>query len=289
MRIIADRNASIFARTTILVFLIGIGAIWAGLYFLDSKPAEGDFHFDLGKGRSLDIYCEGEFFYEPPGYVSYEITENGKTLVPERHFCGIGPQRVPSGRLEVLSTRDGETIAFRRNFNVMIMHDFKTNRSWPDEHGEVKWNDFLLAIELLQRFKREGQDLYSDLVDHYLKFYLSSPDEKFSVNQVWTVQGDQAELQLHVSDWNGGKAQLLLPREKIIVPLSEKFDWRSGWGAGWLSNHRFGVWVAGAGVHVWEFSDDGMSNELPEPLDAELVEEVKSFPAHRFEPRHFRL
>tara|TARA_E500000305_G_scaffold3796_1_gene3387 strand:- start:37676 stop:38491 length:816 start_codon:yes stop_codon:yes gene_type:complete len=271
------------------VILISVGAIWAGLSYFVSKPAEGDFHFDLGKGRSLDIYCEGEFFYEPPGYVSYQITENGKVLVPERDFCGIGPQRVPSGRLEVLSTRDGETIAFRRNFNVMIMHDFKTNRSWPDENGQVKWNDFLLAIELLQRFKQEGQDLYSDLVDHYLKFYLSSPDEKFSVNQVWVMQGDQAELQVRVSDRNEGNAQFLLPREKIIVPLTEEFDWRSGWGAGWLSNNRFGVWVTGAGVHVWEFSDDGMGTELPAPLDAELVEDVKSFPAYRFEPQSFRL
>ncbi|QDT29348.1 hypothetical protein Enr10x_47000 [Gimesia panareensis] len=269
--------------------LIPVVAMSAVLLWLVSLPRESDFHFDLGQGRALDIYCEGEFFYEPPGYVSYQITENGKVLVPERDFCGIGSQRVPSGRLEVLSTRDGETIAFRRNFNVMIMHDFKTNRSWPDENGQVKWDDFLLAIELLQRFKAEGQDLYSDLIDRYLNIYLSSPNEKLNVNQVWNAQGDQAELLVRVSDRHGGKAQLLLPREKITVPLSEEFDWHSGWGAGWLSNHRFGVWVTGAGVRVWDLSDDGMGKELPGPLDAELVEEVKSFPAHRFESQRFSL
>lgn len=288
-------NADSFRKqfNTLLIsvglFLILVGIMVLIILWLASLPKESDFHFDLGQGRSLDIYCEGEFFYEPPGYVSFQITENGSIVVPERDFSGIGPQRVPSGRLEVLSTRDGETIAFRRNFNVMIMHDFKTNRTWPDENGKVKWDDYLLANELLQRFITEGQDLYSDLIDHFLHIDLSSPDKKLVVNQVWNAQGDQAELRVRVYDYEKRESQLLLPQETITVPLSQDFDWRSGWGAGWISKNRFGVWVAGAGVRVWEFSDEGAGKELPSPLDVELVEEVKSFPAPVFESKSFTL
>ncbi|QDU16841.1 hypothetical protein CA11_46770 [Gimesia maris] len=280
MRIIADRNASIFARTTILVFLIGVGAIWAGLSFLVSKPAEGDFHFELGKGRSLDIYCEGEFFYEPPGYVSYSVRQNGKVLVPKHRFRSIGAERVPSGRVEMVMTGDGDTVAIRRNFDVIILHDFKSNRTWPRQYGEFQLNDYLLAKELLERFKSEGQELYCTAVQSYLSSYLPSPDGQRIVLQFWDKKEYHAELNVRVINQQGEILHELRGEENEIISMEDIYS-RKNWSAGWLSENRFGVWTLNGGTHIWDFKEDGTCVELPAPLDPELVTQLKEKTAPR--------
>lgn len=276
----ADSKNAIFNRANILVILFAVGAIWSGFYFLASKPAEGDFHFELGKGRSLDIYCEGAFLYDPPGYVYYSVRQNGRVLVPKHRFCSIGAERVPSGRVEMVMTQDGDTVAIRRNFNVIILHDFKTNRTWPRQFGEFQLNDYLLAKELLERFKSEGQELYCTAVQSYLSSYLPSPDGQMIVLQVWDKKEYHAELNVRVINQQGEILHELQGEKNETIPMEDIYS-RKNWSASWLSENRFGVWTMNGGAHIWDFKEDGTCVELPAPLDSELVTQLKEKTAPR--------
>jgi len=186
--------------------------------------------------------------------------------------------RVPSGRVEMVSTEDGDTIAIRRNFNVIILHDFRTNRTWPGKYGRVDWSDYLLARELLERFKQEGKELYCHAIKNYLLVYFPSPDEKYYLRQIWEEMGDRAKLKIRVFNQKEELLYELQPREEVSIPWSDKNDLRRGWRVGWLSDRQFGFWDLGEVSRIWEILDDGTCIELPEPLDAKLVEQIKSLP-----------
>ena len=218
MTVEVKKPPAVFSIKTISIFFITLGVMGAGLGLLLSIKRKSDFHFDLGNGRTLDIFCEGEIFYEPPGYISYRIMENENILVPVHPFCSIGSQRVPSGRFDVISTQDGDTVAIRRNFNVMILHDFKTGRTWPGKYGRVDWEDYLLARELLERFNQEGKELYCHAIENYLMEYFSSPDEKYLVRKIWEEQRDCAELKISVFNQKGEILYELQPRDNLSIP-----------------------------------------------------------------------
>jgi len=67
MTVKSKKKCSAFSMKTIYIYLISLGVMGAGFCLLLSLDGESDFHFDLGKGRSLDIYCEGAFFMSHPG------------------------------------------------------------------------------------------------------------------------------------------------------------------------------------------------------------------------------
>lgn len=274
------KNQILFWRVFGLT-LISLGATLAIIHWLVScvsEPRGSEFHYELGNNRSLDIICEGAFLYDPPGYVYYQIIDKGKTVVPRRRFCTIGSERVPSGRLDVVLTEDGDTIAFRQNFNVMIMHDFKTNRTWPGNYRKIGLNDYLLASELIERFKREGKELYCSAVKDYYSSFLSSPDQKYIVLQVWDRKETRAELKVQVINQEGKLLHELQAEKNNSISLEDLLS-RKNWSAGWLSDNRFGVWARDADTHIWEFKDDGSCVELPAPLDSELVDQLKEMNA----------
>lgn len=281
MRADSSRKNFILILQVFVLILISLGGTFAVFYWLVShlaKPSGDEIHFGLGNNRSLDIICEGEFLYDPPGYVYYQILDSGKTVVPLRRFCTIGSERVPSGRLDVVITEDGDTIAFRRNFNVMIMHDFKTNRTWPGNYRKIGLNDYLLARELIERFKQEGKELYCTAVKDYYASFLSSPDQKYIVLQVWDRKETRADLKVQVINQEGKLLHELQAEKNYSISMDDMLS-RQNWSAGWLSQNRFGVWTRDSDAHVWEFKDDGSCVELPGPLDSELVSQLKEMNA----------
>ncbi|QDU07772.1 hypothetical protein [Gimesia aquarii] len=133
--------------------------------------------FNLSNERSIVIYCEHEWIYEPPGYVYYDVVENGKTLVSKRVFQGVGPQHAPFEKFKMVSADDGDLVAIIFVSNVVIMHDFRTNRSWPGNY-ERRDNseDYLLAKDFIMEFKAKGKILHCDAIIRYPKKRLHSTD-----------------------------------------------------------------------------------------------------------------
>lgn len=134
--------------------------------------------FDLPNGRSVVIFCEHEWFFEPPGFVYYDVVENGKTLVSKRVFQGVGPQYAPFEKFKMVSADNESLVAITFVSDVVIMHDFRTNRSWPGNYDVRRDNseDYLLAKDLINEFKAEGKKLHCDAIIRYPQKHLHSID-----------------------------------------------------------------------------------------------------------------
>jgi len=106
--------------------------------------------FEVGPW-TVDVYAEGEFFYEPPGYIYFELKQWGWTRIPERRFMGVGPERKPSGEFGLVATDDGEIIAIVLNNQIQMIHEFSSGYTWPGPYTNVTEPQWEMAELLLPR------------------------------------------------------------------------------------------------------------------------------------------
>lgn len=116
---------------------LGTGALFLTLYFLMRHEELVVLRVD--ERRVVTIYAEGEFFYEPPGYISCEITSDGRVVVPERHFWAIGDERIPNGPFSAISGENGKLLAITLSGDVRFIYDFGNRLARPlHEHRREK-------------------------------------------------------------------------------------------------------------------------------------------------------
>jgi len=151
-----------------LLLAIGVIALCSGLlrslYVGMSHEELARFHF--GQERTIVLYAEGSTFYDPPGFLYYEVWDRARLKVPERRFQPIGPERKPNGTFQTVTSRDGNVAAVTSGDNVVIMHDFASNRTWPKEYG-LDEASFLLGQELLAKLKDQKPGLQCEELDQY--------------------------------------------------------------------------------------------------------------------------
>jgi hypothetical protein len=109
---------------------------------------------DVGSGRSIEILAANEM--EVTQSIYYRVKVTGETVVPLFMMCG----GYDTGKLrfKTITAKHGDLVGvFEQRYpdDILAVHDFSSNRSWPygrDEHGQ--WGD-----ELLGELQREHEGL----------------------------------------------------------------------------------------------------------------------------------
>ena len=123
---------------------------------LSCAPPKGHYlvtTLNVGPGRTIEILAS----YDVDGGrgISYRVKLNGQTVAPLGLMCvGIDTDKL---NFKTITANNGDLVGvFEQRYpdDILAMHDFKSNRSWPSgyqEHGQ--WGDELL---------RELQEVHSD-------------------------------------------------------------------------------------------------------------------------------
>ena len=130
---------------------------------LISCTASGEYEvqtFDLGKGRSIEIFASENVEVSQSFY--YQVKVDQKITIPLFRICG-GHDR---GQLKfkTLLAKDGDLVGiFEQKYpqEILAIHDFKSNASWPrmlsgynspEEHEEY-------GAALLKDLQAEHEDI----------------------------------------------------------------------------------------------------------------------------------
>ncbi|WP_145451448.1 hypothetical protein [Gimesia panareensis] len=266
--------------------------------FLLDQPYDPFQTFELPHGRTLTLYAEYEWFYEPPGHLYFDVVEDGKVLVEARDFWGVGPERIPELEYKAVTSNDGNLVAILYQTNVVILHDFKTNRTWPGPEGkkwnetDFTWDDYVLLRELLDQFAAEGKTLYCSLLGENKFRIVCSSDYRYHIRREWEkregVPGFQLRVRLFKEET---ELETLFETEyrpvktKKKQSLQDRFDqsrhwgdWNSGWKAGWLDANTFAVWNQDQGARAWKTDAEGNCTELPAPLEDKMLTRIQRLP-----------
>ncbi len=145
------------ARISAVIAVVLVGSFLlccSGILFY-SQPEEIS-QLPLSDSCTAIIFAEGSFHYEPPGYLSIEVLDNGNVVVPRYKFVGIGPERVPEPPFTAITSDDGTVAALIQNKDVQFMIDFESGEYWPPSD----WNVAQFAPDLADR-------LFLSLASHH--------------------------------------------------------------------------------------------------------------------------
>lgn len=123
--------------------------------------------FTIGPHLAINVYAEGDFHYEPPGYIYFELRQWGEIRVPRRRFMGIGPERKPSQKFTLIRTPDDEVAALVLNGEVQMIHEFSSGYTWPGPYTNVTEPQWQIAELLLQRLRSEHPEVRCPRQDWY--------------------------------------------------------------------------------------------------------------------------
>lgn len=285
----------------VFLFLFAMGFYTSAKSYLLDQPYEPFQTFELPHDRMLTLYAENEWFYEPPGYLYFDVVEDGKVLIEARDFWGVGPERVPELEYKAVTSNDGNLVAILYQTNVVILHDFKTNHSWPGPEGkkwnetDFTWDDYVLLRELLDQFEAEGKTLYCSLLGENKFRIVCSSDYQFHIRREWEKREGMADFQLRVRLFkkDAELATLFVTEYRPIKTNKTKKkqslqglfdqsrhwgDWNSSWKAGWLDADTFAVWNQDQGARAWKMDTEGNCMELPAPLEDKVLAKIQRLP-----------
>ena len=123
--------------------------------------------FAIGPHLRINVYAEGDFHYEPPGYIYFELKQWGQTCVPRRRFMGIGPERKPTQEFRLITTADDEVAALVLNDEVQMIHEFSSGYTWPGPYTNVTEPQWQIAEMLLQRLRIAHPEIRCPRQDWY--------------------------------------------------------------------------------------------------------------------------
>jgi hypothetical protein len=153
----------LLARSLFLSVLL-VPTIFLPLAYL-SRPEQLE-SFRVGPW-TINVYAEGPFHYEPPGYIYFELKQWGQTRIPERRFMGIGGERKPSDRFGLISTPGDEVVALVLNNEVQMIHEFSSGYTWPGPYTNVTEPQWQMAELLLQRLRASNPEITCPHQDWY--------------------------------------------------------------------------------------------------------------------------
>lgn len=145
--------------------LLGVLFIVLMGYLMRHEPLAS---FQVGPW-TINVYAEGEFHYEPPGYIYFELKQWGQPRIPERRFMGIGGERKPLQRFRLVTTPDEEIIAIVLGNEVQMIHEFSSGYTWPGPYTNVTEPQWQMAELLLQRLFAADPGISCPRQDDYRK------------------------------------------------------------------------------------------------------------------------
>lgn len=141
---------------TLLIWVLPVCAIFALLVFVMRHERLAT--FQVGRS-SINVYAEGAFRYEPPGFIYFELKQNGQTVIPQRRFMPIGGERKPAKNFSLIKTSDEEVIAIVLDNEVQMIHEFSSGYTWPGLYTNVTEPQWQMAELLLQRLRDDNPEL----------------------------------------------------------------------------------------------------------------------------------
>lgn len=131
-----------------LITCFGLAVLCSGCLLLLNQ---GDVlqQWKLPTGKVLTVYAEPAFHYEPPGYLTFDVRQDGRLTIPERRFMPIGIERVPTVPFQLVVKDNGNVIALVHGRDVKMMHEFSTNSTFPGRYAVVDEENVKLAERLL--------------------------------------------------------------------------------------------------------------------------------------------
>ncbi|QDV20098.1 hypothetical protein Pan153_47690 [Gimesia panareensis] len=262
----------------------------AKIYLLD-QPHDPFQTFELPHERSITIYTDYDWLHEPPGHLYFDVTEKGDTILEDRIFENVSPRIYPYKEFKVVTSNDGQLVAILYYANVVILHDFKTNRTWPGPEGKkwnqsrITWADHLLVQEFLSRFKAEGKTLYCSLLGDRPSKTIASPNYQFHVRHDWETGEGQPGFHLRVRLFSGEKEIRTLLETRFQLSgdranySQQWYRWNEHWKAGWLDQSTFVVWSRDQGTRFWKLDAEGNCTEQFALLNPALQAEIQKFPS----------
>lgn len=136
------------ARITTVLSVLVFGAIvlcCSGIVVY-SRP-ENIAQLQLSPSLTARIFAEGAVYYEPPGYLSIEVLDGDKIIIPRYAFVGIGPERVPKTPFSLVASDDHRVAVLIQGNDIQFMMDLETREYWPP----CNWNVVELAPDLADR------------------------------------------------------------------------------------------------------------------------------------------
>jgi hypothetical protein len=143
---------------TVLILLVSLSCTGASGQYEITK-------FDLGKGRSIEILASEDAEVSQSFY--YQVRVDEKIVVPLVIIC-VGHDR---GQLmfKTLLAKEGDVVGIfeqKHPEEMLAIHDFKSNATWPGLPGPDQEAEFKLSGNLLLRdLQAEHQNMQLTLAD----------------------------------------------------------------------------------------------------------------------------
>jgi hypothetical protein len=151
------RSPKLFLLILFLIFTLPVVAFILLLGYLMRHEQLAS--FQVGRW-TINVYAEGSFHYEPPGYLYFELKEWGQTLIPERRFMGVNGERKPSQQFRLVMTPDEEIIAIVLGNDIQMIHEFSSGYTWPGPYGDVTESQWQIAEMLLPRLRTANPGIH---------------------------------------------------------------------------------------------------------------------------------
>jgi hypothetical protein len=253
--------------------IVGIMAFAVWSWFFGGERSYytvGD--YDLEQGRLIKIVGQ-KGSHSGAVNLRYEVTQNGKVLVSRddegtQFHASASPNGTKEAReFTVVPASQGDLVGItdrNQRDDIVILHDFLTNRSWPAS-GKTDAEKLATGRELLLRLQREYPFFSSSTLSLYRPQWVWSPRlTHWLVTFPDTASRHNSpaspRLALRVFDTRS--------RASCLIQTSfdcELFDENAA--IGWLGNDVVVLAFTANKIFAWKLADDARLAALPHPLD----------------------
>lgn len=163
-----QRDGGRFGLVVGLLFFGAIIAVCSGVAW--NMSAEEVTSISMGDGLTATIYAEGQVHYEPPGFLSIEVHQHGRELVPRFKYIGIGAERVPNEKYVSWRCESTDVAALAHGTDVQFMLDLRDGRTWPPARWTLYDCKPDIGSELLGRLRTCHTELTCERLDGLIEF-----------------------------------------------------------------------------------------------------------------------
>lgn len=304
MPVIRKKSTPREIRTLIIavvlnVAILGVVSFAVGAWFFGERWTDSLVgNFDLDGDRFIKVYRR-ESGTRRDANLRYEVVVNGRVVLP-RNAAGTAFRPVSPGtntnprEFSITPAERGNLIAVtdrRRDDEIVILHDFAGNQSWP-AHGKDEQAGREIGRFLLRRLQREYPYFNAGGISSYRPTWVCSPDRAlwlftlpYSPSETDESRGglrpigDQSSSSLRrdvgtlrqqegsdtllgIQVWSARTRRACFIRTGFPC---DDFDQRAA--AAWISNDVLLLSFAPGATHAWQIDTEGGLRAVSLPVD----------------------
>ncbi len=281
------------------VAILGVVSFAVGAWFFGERWTDSLVgNFDLDGDRFIKVYRR-ESETRRDANLRYEVVVNGRVVLP-RNAAGTAFQPVSPGtrtnsrEFSIIPAEHGNLFAItdrKRNDEIVILHDFAGNQSWP-AHGKDVQAGREIGRFLLRRLQREYPYFNAGSISSYRPAWVCSPDRVLWLLTLPYSPSESEEslgkLSLIGSDSRSGLRRDIGPlrqqegsdallgirvwsartRRACFIRTGfpcDDFDQHAA--AAWISNDVLLISFAPAATYAWQVATEGGLRAVSLPVD----------------------